>query len=142
MDVFSHEKRSEVMAKVKSKGNKSTEVAFECILRNHKIHGWRKHFTAFGNPDFALPKLKIAIFVDGAFWHGHPDQKMPENNSDFWFKKINQNKIRDRKVNRMLRSKGWSVIRFWDFDVKKRPLHCVRRLRRLMTLKKKLLGYK
>ncbi len=137
MDVFSPEKRSQVMAQVRSQDNKSTEVAFERLLRQHKIRGWRTHYPSFGNPDFAIPALKIALFVDGAFWHGHPDQKMPENNSEFWIKKIGQNKKRDRKVNRHLRDKGWTVIRFWDFDVKKQPFHCVKRLRRIMTMKSK-----
>ena len=133
MDVFSRKKRSEVMSKVRSTGNKSTEMAFQALLRSGGITGWRKHYRVTGRPDFAFPAWKVAVFVDGAFWHGRPGCKMPKTNAAFWRAKIEENKRRDRRVARSLRKAGWSVLRIWDVDLKRRPEACVSRLRRVLT---------
>jgi DNA mismatch endonuclease (patch repair protein) len=135
MDLISKEKRSEIMAKVHSKGNKSTEVRFESLLRSSKIHGWRKHYKVIGKPDFAFPALKLAVFLDGAFWHGHPRRKLPKTNKAFWTAKIAQNKSRDKKVASVLRIQGWSVLRIWDFDLQQAPEKCIIRLKRLITMR-------
>jgi len=68
MDLYSPQKRSAIMAKIKSKGNASTEMKFEALLNEHNIGGWEKHYKIIGNPDFVFSKLKIAIFIDGALY--------------------------------------------------------------------------
>ena len=70
-DVFDAEKRSDIMRQVKSKKNKSTELRLIEIFKENGITGWRRNYPVKGHPDFVFPKKKIAVFVDGCFWHGH-----------------------------------------------------------------------
>jgi len=109
------------MAAIKSCGNISTETALLRILRKKKITGWRRNYKKItGTPDFAFPKLKIAVFVDGCFWHGCPKCVLtPKTNRYFWKNKIGQNKKRDQRVNKELRKKKWRVLRFWEHQIKK-----------------------
>jgi DNA mismatch endonuclease (patch repair protein) len=132
-DVFSKAKRSEVMARIRSRGNKATELEFMKLLRRHHISGWRRHLAITlpkskgatsrsrcprVRPDFVFPKSKVAIFVDGCFWHGCPIHcAPPSSNSDFWSEKLAINKKRDLNVNRRLRRKHWSVFRFWEHQL-------------------------
>jgi DNA mismatch endonuclease (patch repair protein) len=118
-DVFTKEKRSAVMSRIRGKGNKATEVALATLFRVNGITGWRRHYPIEGKPDFAFPKLKLAVFVDGCFWHGCPKHAThPKGNGAFWLAKLEANKARDRKVNRLLRLKGWRVLRIWEHDMK------------------------
>lgn len=120
-DVFTKEKRSEVMSRIKGKGNKDTELAMIQILRKNHISGWRRSQAVLGKPDFIFPKQKIALFVDGCFWHGCPKPKhsnMPRNNQEFWAKKLQGNKDRDKFVNRELKKAGWKVVRVWEHELK------------------------
>lgn len=120
-DVFTKEKRSEVMSRIKGKGNKDTELAMIQILRKHHISGWRRNQVVFGKPDFVFTKQKIALFVDGCFWHGCPLPKhsnLPKNNQEFWAKKLQQNKDRDKLVSRELKKAGWKVVRVWKHELK------------------------
>jgi len=72
----------------------------------------------FGNPDFVFAQAKIAVFVDGCFWHGCPNHcRMPKTNREYWENKIEKNKRRDRKVTRVLRSEDWNVIRIWEHEL-------------------------
>ena len=123
-DVYSKEKRSWLMSKVRSTGNKSTEGKLIEILKRNRLVGWRRRYPAFGKPDVAFPDNKIAIFVDGCFWHGCPKHgQVPESNKDFWVKKIYANKKRDRLVNATIKNKGWQVVRIWECQLKdKKPL--------------------
>lgn len=118
------------MAAVKSKGNLSTERAVAHLLRTNKLGGWRRHLAGIpGKPDFSFLSSKLAVFVDGCFWHGckHCRRNMkPSTNSDYWLKKIARNNARDRKVNTELRRAGWQVLRFWEHEVKKDPGKIVR----------------
>ncbi len=66
-DVFTKAKRSEVMSRIRGRGNKATELALAKLLRRHRITGWRRNQAVFGKPDFIFPKLKLAVFVDGCF---------------------------------------------------------------------------
>lgn len=119
-DTFSKEERSEIMRAVKSKGNKSTELKLIQIFNSHKIKGWRRNYPLFGKPDFVFPKLRIVVFVDGCFWHGHNCRNVnPSDNSDYWTKKISKNILRDKSVNEKLESKNWKVIRFWECELRK-----------------------
>lgn len=117
-DIFSKTKRSAVMAAIRSHGNKTTELRLIEIFRAHGIMGWRRRFPLFGKPDFVFAKEKLAIFVDGCFWHGCPRHaSMPKSNSAFWRMKIAGNRKRDREVRRALRTKNWRVLRIWEHDL-------------------------
>ncbi len=103
MDTFSPEKRSWIMAQVKSAGNKSTEENLLAVLREHKLTGWRRSYPIFGKPDFAFTKKRVAVFVDGCFWHGHPQKcRVPESNREYWLEKISRNVARGKLVTRTL----------------------------------------
>jgi DNA mismatch endonuclease, patch repair protein len=70
-----------------------------------------------GRPDLAFSRAKLAIFVDGAFWHGHPSKFVSGKSGPFWDEKISRNQARDRAVNQELASCGWRVLRLWDFEI-------------------------
>lgn len=106
------------MAAVRSKGNLSTEIALGKFLWAEGITGYRKHWPVAGTPDFAWPGRKIALFVDGCFWHGCPCKTIPATNAEFWRKKIDANRTRDRRVDKDLRKDGWRVIRVWECAVR------------------------
>lgn len=128
-DVFTKAKRSQVMSRIRGRGNKETEVALARLLRQNKITGWRRHYRIIGRPDFAFPMLKLAVFVDGCFWHGSPrHSNLPVNNSAFWRKKLSANKARDRRVNQTLRKAGWRIVRIGEHDLVKRGEVCIRRI--------------
>lgn len=126
--------RSRQMSLVRGKGNKSTELRMLTILREARITGWRRHLPIPGRPDFAFPKERLALFVDGCFWHGCPlcARRAPRNNASFWSDKINANKRRDRHVNRELRAQGWRVLRVWEHCLADN-LHVVARTRRMLA---------
>lgn len=118
-DKLSRAERSRVMSRVRSKGNARTELKLIELFRKHKITGWRRGYRLFGKPDFVFPALRIAVFVDGEFWHGHPTLcRMPKTNASFWKSKIERNRKRDLEVNRTLRDRGWSVVRIWQHELK------------------------
>lgn len=120
MDTFSKKERSQIMAKVKSKGNRSTELKAIQIFNELNIIGWRRNYPVKGKPDFVFLKYKIAVFIDGCFWHGCKDHcRMPNSNQDYWQKKIKKNKIRDIIVNTRFSNRKWIVIRIWEHDLKK-----------------------
>jgi len=119
-DVFLPEKRSEIMRKVKSGGNASTEMRIIKMFRENHITGWQRNYKIFGKPDFVFRNKKIALFCDGCFWHGHYcREKKPLQNAFYWNKKIQRNKKRDKEVTNHLRLKGWIVLRLWECEIKK-----------------------
>ncbi len=152
-DVFTKQKRSEVMARIRAQGNQETEIALMQIFRRHKITGWRRQrllkfkiqkvklkikgkagranktvLAASIRPDFIFPKQKLVVLVDGCFWHGCPKHSnLPVTNRAFWRKKLTGNRTRDRLVNRTLRQHGWRVIRIWQHDLKNEH-RCLRRI--------------
>ena len=162
-DVFSKRKRSRVMSRIRSRGNKDTEPALAKLLRTHGVTGWRRHVEVRGKPrsgfsvesrqsqnsgrrlrrsaekplhsrefrvkpDFVFAKHRLAIFVDGYFWHGCPRRAAkPKNNRTFRQRKLAANKERDQRVNRTLRRAGGRVLRIWECELAKRPESCVRR---------------
>ena len=122
-DVYSKEKRSWLMGRVRSTGNKSTEDKLIKALKQNHLSGWRRGYPVFGKPDIAFPDSKIAVFVDGCFWHYCPKHgEVPESNRDFWIKKLDANKKRDRLVNRTIKNKGWKVLRIWECQLKDEQL--------------------
>lgn len=117
-DIFTTSKRSEVMSRIRGRGNKGTELALAKIFRQRDITGWRRHQPLFGKPDFTFRRIRVVVFVDGCFWHGCPKHtSMPANNRTFWKKKLSANKLRDRLVTKTLRRQGWLVIRLWEHDL-------------------------
>ena len=142
-DVFTKAKRSEVMARIRGRGNKDTELVLARLLRAYRITGWRRHVEVRGTklegrrkaarpsyftprpftvrPDFVFRKSRTAVFVDGCFWHGCPKHAtQPKNNAAFWQKKLAGNKRRDAVVNRTLRSAKWRVFRLWEHELAKK----------------------
>jgi len=118
-DVFSPEKRSEVMSRIKGKGNKETELQMVSILKKYRIKGWRRNQKIFGKPDFVFWKERVALFVDGCFWHNCPlHSTKPKNNSIFWENKLKKNQERDIQVNHELKKRKWHVIRIWEHELK------------------------
>ena len=135
-DVFSKAKRSELMARVRGRGNKATELALPALFRRYKIAGWRRHRPLFGNADFIFSQAKLSVFVDGCFWHGCPEHgTQPTSNRTFWKRKLTRNKARDLLVNRTLRAGGWSVLRIWQHELtRKNESQFLRRIRRALRL--------
>jgi len=119
MDRITPEQRSALMSKVVGKGNKSTERRLVSILRSCGIKGWRRHLPLPGTPDFTFRQEKVCVFVDGCFWHGCPRcYSAPSSNRKYWSDKLDQNRRRDRRVSRVLRASGYSVLRFWECALK------------------------
>lgn len=134
-DVFTKAKRSEVMSRIRGRGNKDTELALMKLFRRHHITGWRRNQAVFGKPDFVFPKSKLAVFVDGCFWHGCPKHATrPKNNRAFWNKKFAANKARDRRVNQTLRKAGWRVIRIWEHALTKKDEASIRRIKLALSV--------
>lgn len=112
-----------MMSAVRSRGNRSTEKRLRAHLIQAGIRGWTvQPCDVVGAPDFAFPSERIAVFVDGAFWHGAPDfDRFPKSRVEFWKEKIERNRCRDRANNQALRAAGWSVLRFWDYELASDP---------------------
>jgi len=120
-DVFTPSKRSEVMSKIRSRGNRGTELALIAIFRANGIAGWRRHRAVFGRPDFVFPEIRLAVFVDGCFWHACPKHSnLPVQNRAFWRPKLERNRRRDRLVRQTLESRGWRVLRIWEHELPRR----------------------
>jgi len=135
-DTVSRTKRSDIMRAVRSHGNKSTELMLIRIFRNHKVSGWRRRTNLAGDPDFVFSRHRIAVFVDGCFWHGCARHcRMPTGNRSYWNGKIASNIVRDKRVNRLLRRCGWRVVRVWEHELTKNPGRCIRRIKELLEVK-------
>ena len=128
--------RSMLMARIRSSGNATTELTLAALLRVHRLSGWRRQWPIAGKPDFAWPALRVAVFVDGCFWHGHNCGRnlSPRTNASAWRAKIAGNQARDRRTVRCLRGKGWRVVRIWECALRKNPLRCVRQIQRALVL--------
>ena len=134
-DVFSKAKRSQIMSRVRGQGNERTELALASLLRRSGLSGWRRNQPVFGKPDFVFRQQRLAVFVDGCFWHACPvHASKPVTNRAFWRKKLARNKARDRLVNRTLRKAGWRVLRIWQHELKRdNESRCVPRIRRALA---------
>ena len=117
-DVYDKTKRSIVMRKVRSNKNKSTEICLMKLFQSANITGWRRNYPVKGKPDFVFIVNRVAIFVDGCFWHGHNCRNItPKNNFEYWDKKLKQNKKRDIYVTEMFVNRGWTVLRIWECEL-------------------------
>lgn len=126
--------RAELMSRVRSKGNLTTERRLAALLRRTGLRGWRTQQPLPGRPDFAWRRAKVAVFVDGCFWHGHNCGKniSPKTNPREWQKKISGNKARDIHISRRLRRQGWAVVRIWECQLAKEPEKCLSRIGRAL----------
>lgn len=118
------------MRRVKNK-NTAPELALRRALWAAGLRGWRLHPRDIpGRPDLVFRRVKLAVFVDGGFWHGHPDHYHGQS-GPFWDAKIANNIARDNRVNAELADSGWKVLRFWDFEIERDPESCVAAVRTL-----------
>ena len=131
MDVLTPAQRHKNMSNIRGK-----DTDIERILRRalwHKGYRYRKNYKDIpGTPDIVLTRQKIAIFVDGDFWHarGHQDNpgEQVATNKEFWQKKLARNVERDKEVNDELTEAGWLVLRFWESDIKKDLIGCMKQI--------------
>lgn len=122
-DVFEPNFRSSIMRKVHSKGNKSTEEKLIKLLTSNKIAGWRRGYPVIGHPDFVFLDKKIAVFVDGCFWHGHDCRNTrPADHAEYWSKKRERNIQHDKEITALFEKRGWTVIRIWECELKKKNI--------------------
>jgi DNA mismatch endonuclease (patch repair protein) len=118
-DNLNAEQRSRNMARIRSNANFTTELRFLRILRRYKISGWRRRSKLPGRPDFVFTRRKVAVFIDGDFWHGNPKRfRLPKSNVGYWEQKILGNRMRDREINKELKRLGWRVLRFWESSLR------------------------
>lgn len=130
-DNLTVDRRSELMSRVRTRDT-APEVALRKALWAMGVRGWRLHPKSIpGKPDLAWIGRRIAVFVDGAFWHGHPDYYHGQS-GEFWDRKIESNRERDRRVNMRLEELGWTVLRLWDFEIERDVDACAARVARLL----------
>lgn len=135
MDTFDKSTRSKIMSAVKSRGNKTTERRFRMLLVKNKIKGWKiGDPTVPGKPDFNFRERRIAIFVDGCFWHGCPKcYSAPKTSKLFWREKVNYNRKHDAKISGTLKKTGWLVFRFWEHEVNRQPSAKVKKVLEILA---------
>jgi DNA mismatch endonuclease, patch repair protein len=127
-DVLSPEQRSHNMSHIRGK-NTSPEMKLRKKIFSLGIRGYRLHYNLPGKPDIVFTKKKIAIFVDGCFWHKCPICfQEPETRKEFWMKKIGSNVERDLKNTKQLQEEGWTVLRFWEHEIRKTPDNIVQKI--------------
>lgn len=117
---MSPEVRHRVMASIR-KRDTAPELALRSALWASGVRGWRCHTNMPGTPDLSFYRWRVAVFVDGVWWHGHPDYLPRGRRGSYWDKKIGGNRTRDRLVSRLLRGLGWRVVRIWDLEVLSNP---------------------
>lgn len=130
MDVHSKTQRSYNMSQVKSRNTKPERKMFS-LLDDSNI-SYRKHFPIAGKPDIVFPKYKVAIFIDGEFWHGKEYENLKKTASPFWVKKIGENIKRDRRNSIQLRSEGWHILHIWGKRVLGNPHGSFLRIKRFL----------
>lgn len=119
--------RSRIMRAIKGRHNRTTERRFQLALVRARVAGWLlRPKGVFGNPDFWFPAHRIAVFVDGCFWHGCPAcQRVPKSNPAFWTNKFQRNANKDRMITDTLRADGVTVLRFWEHELRDDLARCL-----------------
>ena len=116
------------MSRIRSRDT-GPEVLLRKALWQHGVRGYRTHVRKVpGRPDLCWQGRRVAVFVDGAFWHGHPSAYTPGKSGRYWDEKIARNIARDRSADAQLEAMGWTVLRFWDFEVRRNLDACVERV--------------
>ncbi|MGB8130583.1 MAG: very short patch repair endonuclease [Candidatus Angelobacter sp.] len=125
--------RSAAMSKVRGRGNRTTEMRLRYGFVGAGIAGWRLHPDLPGHPDFFFYRHRIALFVDGCFWHGCPEcGHIPKVNRAFWKTKIQRNQQRAKKWDRLLRKRGIAVVHIWECDLKTNVQSVLRKINTLL----------
>ena len=140
MDNLTKEQRRKNMQAIRSSNTKAEILLAKALFS--KGYRYRKNNkSVFGTPDLTFKKIKLAIFVDGEFWHGKDWENRKNNietNKEYWIKKIENNIKRDTKVNDILSSQNWTVLRFWAKDIEKKLDYCVSKIENVIkSLKEK-----
>lgn len=126
-DIMSPEARRKVMSRIRGKDT-APERVLASLLESHGLL-WEAHVQSLpGRPDFVFAEQKVAVFVDGDFWHGWRFPLWKHKLQEKWAAKIAVNRERDRKNHRRLRRLGWTVIRIWEHQLKKAPETCLKRV--------------
>ena len=128
MDIHTKDQRRKIMQRIRGTDTQ-TEIKVRKMLWHRGIR-YRKNYKDLpGTPDIAITKYRIAIFVDGDFWHARGHENNPgeqiQTNKSFWTKKLKRNVERDKAVNDVLLERGWIVLRFWESDIKKDMNECI-----------------
>jgi DNA mismatch endonuclease, patch repair protein len=132
MDVLTREQRSLCMSRIRGK-NTRPEMRLRLALWAVGLR-YRIHARLPGRPDVVFPSARVAVFVDGCFWHGCPDHGVkPKTNAQFWEEKIASNAARDRRNNAALQEAGWSIVRIWEHELRGDLTGVVRRIRKLVV---------
>lgn len=135
-DVFDKAKRSDVMSRIRGRGNRSTEMKLVAAFKAAGVRGWRRHVRLIPRavpeeaelqikpyrlkvePDFIFRPQKLAVFVDGCFWHGCPlHATRPKANAEMWQRKLEGNIRRDKRAGKALEAAGWKVVRIWEHEL-------------------------
>jgi len=126
-DIFTPEKRSWVMSRIRG-SNTKIDLKMKKLLSDNK-YNFEMYPKMYGNPDFILKRKKIAIFCDGDFWHGYRYHEKKKPAKKYWKEKIEGNMRRDQRYSRKLRRECWSVLRLWEHDIEKNPEKCMRKIK-------------
>ncbi|HEY6871322.1 MAG TPA: very short patch repair endonuclease [Geobacteraceae bacterium] len=118
MDIVNPQERSRIMGNIRARGNKSTELKLIKLFKKNGLTGWKRNYPVKGKPDFVFLPQRVAIFVDGCFWHGCEEHcHIPSSNQSYWLAKINRNKERDIAITTAFQNRNWKVIRIWEHEL-------------------------
>jgi DNA mismatch endonuclease, patch repair protein len=134
MDVHDKPTRSYNMSRIRSRDTKP-EIRLRKLLWLCGLRGYRLHAALPGKPDLVYTRKRVAIFIDGCFWHGCPscgDGRPPSSNTGYWSEKLRKNQERDARRTRELEQMGWTVLRLWEHEVFKQAEECLVRIERLV----------
>jgi len=130
MDVLTKKQRKYCMSRIKDKNTK-IEIILRKYIWNGGLKGYRLNNKICGKPDIYFRKKKIAIFIDGCFWHKCPKCFIePKSNTAFWKNKMMKNSFRDKKINKFLKKEGIVVLRFWEHEINKNPIICFKKIKK------------
>jgi len=136
-DIFTKDKRSWVMSRIRSQETKPEIILLDIVRKNFLKKGlrYRKNYRkVLGKPDISFTRQKVAVFLDGDFWHGYKYKDWIEKKPrKYWQGKIKRNIKRDKIINRTLREQGWKVLRFWEHEIKKNPEKAIEKIKNSLT---------
>ena len=137
MDNLTKEQRSKNMRSIRSTNTLPEKILMNELRRKHIY--FAKHVKKiFGTPDIVFRRKRIVVFIDSDFWHGNMKRfVLPTSNISYWKKKIESNKIRDKQVNYKLKNDGWTILRFWEYDVTHNTIHVMTKLTEILENKAK-----
>lgn len=137
-DTLSATQRAKQMSRIRGYGNQSTEKRLIALMREFHVTGWRRRAILLGKPDFVFRTERVALFVDGCFWHCCPrHRRLPKSKVTFWRRKLLGNIRRDRLVTRRLRARGWTVLRVWECALSRHQAsRTLARIRRTLAKKR------